>query len=317
MRFEALSAGEIDHGLAARWRELQAASAAAGGPPLDSPYLSPGFVAAVAAVRPQVQVALAHENGTVVAFLPFQRDAAGDGEPVGGGCCDLQALIAAPAVELDPRALVRAAGLPRWRFNHLAAEQAPFLPFHQERHELVGVDLAGGFEAWAAGRRRAGSQLVKDLGRRRRNLERAAGPLRFEADTADPTVLARLLAWKSDQYRRSGYPDWTGQPWLRALFDRALASGDPHFQATLSALWAGERLAAAQLALRSGAVWHWWYPAYDPELAPWSPGLLLDLEMLRAAPALGVARVDLGRASAHKARLADLSRPAARGEVPA
>jgi CelD/BcsL family acetyltransferase involved in cellulose biosynthesis len=71
------------------------------------------------------------------------------------------------------------------------------------------------------------------------------------------------------------------------------------------------------VALRSRSVWHWWYPAYEPRFARWSPGLLLDLEMAAAAGSLGLRRVDLGRASPHKARLADAARPAARGEVPA
>jgi CelD/BcsL family acetyltransferase involved in cellulose biosynthesis len=141
--------------------------------------------------------------------------------------------------------------------------------------------------------------------------------VRFEAVSRDSAALARLVEWKSRQYRASGLRDWLAESWLRELLDRALASDDPDFGATLSALWVGEELAAAQVALRSRSVWHLWYPAYGPRFARWSPGLLLDLEMAAAAGSLGLRRVDLGRVSPHKARLADTARPAASGEVPA
>lgn len=316
MKWEAVPADRLDAALTARWAELQRAAAAAGAVGLDSPYVGPGFTAAVAGVRPAVAVAVGHENGTPIAFLPFQRDADGGGEPAAGGASDAQALVAVAGFQCDPRELLRACGLPSWRFTYLPVEQDAFRPFHGELREVVSIDLAAGFAAWAARRRAAGSTLLKDLARRRRNLAREAGPLRFAADTRDPGVLARLAAWKSEQYRRSGLRDWTGEPWLRALLERLLAGGDPGLGATLGALWAGGRLAAAQLALRAGTVWHWWYTAYDPELARFSPGLLLDLDMLRAGEELGITRVDLGRAAPHKARLVDGGRLAARGVVP-
>jgi len=40
---------------------------------------------------------------------------------------------------------------------------------------------------------------------------------------------------------------------------------------------------------------HWWFPAYDPSLAKYSPGRILLLELLQAAESNGVHKIDLGR----------------------
>jgi CelD/BcsL family acetyltransferase involved in cellulose biosynthesis len=63
-------------------------------------------------------------------------------------------------------------------------------------------------------------------------------------------------------------------------------------------------LVAAHFGIRSRRIWHWWFPAYDREFARYSPGLILLVEMMRAAEGLGLERIDLGRGEAlYKRRL--------------
>jgi CelD/BcsL family acetyltransferase involved in cellulose biosynthesis len=66
----------------------------------------------------------------------------------------------------------------------------------------------------------------------------------------------------------------------------------------LSVLYAGDVVAGVHLGLRSGQVWHSWFPAYNPDLHRYSPGMLLMLELAKAAPALGIAEIDLGKGEA-------------------
>ena len=47
--------------------------------------------------------------------------------------------------------------------------------------------------------------------------------------------------------------------------------------------------------MRSGGVLHVWFPTYDPALAKYSPGLVLWLELARAAADLGLWQFDLGK----------------------
>src|SRR5690606_41120953 len=55
---------------------------------------------------------------------------------------------------------------------------------------------------------------------------------------------------------------------------------------------------AAHFGLGSATVLACWFPAYDPEFAKYSPGLVLHLRMAEAAAAEGVGLLDMGRGPA-------------------
>ena len=307
MRVEVIPGGELTAELARRWREILATD-----PAYASPYVCPEFTAAAAAVRSGVFVGLLWEGGEVAGFFPFLRTGE-EGTVVAEGVCDYQAVVVAPGVAWTAADLLRGCGLRSWYFTYLAAGQEPLRPFHRQILSCAFMDLSGGYGAWERERRAAGSSLVKDTGRRRRRLEREAGPLRFELHTPDPAVLRRLMAWKSGQYLRTGKTDWFAIPWVAALVERLHTVQVPGFAGVLSALWAGDELVAAHFGLRSREVWHWWYPAYDRRFATCSPGLVLDLAMAESAEALGVTRIDLGRVCDHKRRLTGHAFELARG----
>jgi CelD/BcsL family acetyltransferase involved in cellulose biosynthesis len=288
---------ELTADLRQRWRDLLSAD-----PAFASPYVCPELTLAAAAVRDDVFVGLLSDGGGIAGFFPFQRHGE-EGTVVAEGVCDYQAVVVDPELAWSAAELLRGCGLRTWSFTYLAAGQEPFRPFHRQLLPCAFMDLARGYAAWAGERRAAGSRMLKDTARHRRRLERRAGPLRFELHTPDPGVLARLMEWKSAQYRRTGKTDWFAIPWVAALVERLHGVQTPGFAGLLSALWAGDELVAAHFGLRSRAVWHWWYPAYDRRFAADSPGLILDLAMAERAEALGIARIDLGRVCDHKARL--------------
>ena len=72
----------------------------------------------------------------------------------------------------------------------------------------------------------------------------------------------------------------------------------PGCSGVLSVLYVGERPIAAHFGLRSRTVLSCWFPAYDPEFAKYSPGLVLHLRMAEAAAAAGIGMLDLGRGAA-------------------
>ena len=88
------------------------------------------------------------------------------------------------------------------------------------------------------------------------------------------------------------------------------------FAGMLSLLYAGKRLVAGHFGMRGRFAWHYWFPAYDPEMAKYSPGLILLLKMAEHAPSLGVRTIDLGLGmSLYKQRLMNASVPLAGGSV--
>lgn len=311
MKLTLVTPGELSPEDHARWRALQAAD-----PALASPFFAPELTAAVAQVRHDVRVTVVEEAGRVVGYFPFQRGLLGAGRPVGGRLSDHHGLIAAPDLALEAGPLLAASGLLSWRFDHLPAGQAPFARFAERTSESPGLDLAAGFEAWRARRLEGGSGRIPQLERKARKLAREVGPLRFEARCHDRSALERVLAWKSEQCRRTGTVDFFARRWTRELVERVLGADAPGFSGCLSALWAGERLVAAHLGVRSREVWHWWFPVYDHEYARWSPGGILLLEVARAAAGAGCTLLDLGKGDdPYKASFADRSLPLVEGRA--
>ena len=61
---------------------------------------------------------------------------------------------------------------------------------------------------------------------------------------------------------------------------------------------------------------HCWFPAYDPDLRKWSPGLQMFVELARAAAERGISRIDLGKGPERfKTRLSSGAIPVAEGTV--
>ena len=122
--------------------------------------------------------------------------------------------------------------------------------------------------------------------------------MRFVADSDDPDLLAQTIAWKRQQYAATGVTDVLADAGGRGLLGHVHAAREAGFAGVLSVLHAGDQVAALHLGLRSGGVLHSWFPAYNPELHRYSPGLVLLLELTGAAPALGIRELDFGKGEA-------------------
>jgi CelD/BcsL family acetyltransferase involved in cellulose biosynthesis len=285
-------------------------------PLLGSPFLSWAFADVIGRVRDDVRVAVIEDAGAL-GFFPFQRRSDRIGVPVAEGISDAQAFISPPPWTFDPRRLLAGAGLAGWGFDHLLVEQAPFAPYHQSRHRVPLVDLGDGYEAFTARLRSHSRDFLPQVLRRRRKLEREVGPVTFEWSAQDPNGAMRALReWKTAQYRRTGVWDRFSHRWIGEALDGLLASVDPDCTAVLSVLRAGDRLAAVHLGLRGVDRLSWWFPAYDPQLGRYSPGLILLLEVIAAGAARHVPVLDLGRGEhGYKLRVADRFYEVAEGEV--
>src|SRR5258707_9424166 len=104
-----------------------------------------------------------------------------------------------------------------------------------------------------------------------RRMEREIGPLRFVSHSNDRQLLGQVLAWKSQQYRRTGWRDLFARGWGRALVERIHGIQSESFAGLLSLLYAGDSLVAGHMGMRSRNIWHYWFPAYDRKYAKFSP----------------------------------------------
>ncbi len=284
VKFENLTSDEI-----ATWSDIQRSEQS-----LDSPYFRPEFTQAVTTVRNDVEVAVLEEAGIPIGFLPFQRSSWNVGRPVGGALSDFHGLIARAGTSCDPVQLLRACGLSTWNFSHLIAGQNWLAPYVQNVAYSPYVDLSNGMETYLASREK-GRRFMARYGQKKRKLAREVGPVRFEFNQPDPTTVDICIGWKQKQYLRTRELDVFSYPWICDLLNRLAKRVDNDFSAVVGALYAGDKLAALHFGMRSRDVLHSWFPVYNVELARYSPGFLLWVELMQSASVHGVRRIDLGK----------------------
>lgn len=292
MRASVTRPGELAPDELARWRAMQQAS-----PHLDSPFLAPGYALAVDRVRDDVRVAVLEEDRTVVGFFCYQLRGRRAARPLGEGLSDCEGIVHTPGWQWNPRDLLDACGLASWDFHTLIEEQVPDRVVGIRRWPTPVIDVTQGYHAYLEYRRRSSRSSVQTVLRKQRKMERELGELRFEFADRDPTALQTLIEWKSAQYRQTHEWDRFAIGWItrlvRDLFDTTdTACG---CSGVLSMLYVADKPAAGYFGLCSSSTLACWFPAYDPALAQYSPGILLHFLMAEAAAGHGVGLLNLGR----------------------
>lgn len=283
----------------AGWRVLTASS-----PRFASPLLSPEFADLVGRVRRDVRVALFRREGAgegeLAGVLAHHRRPGGLARPVGAPWSDVHGLVSAPQAAPEWRSALAAAGLRAYRGAYVADPHGLFadLPGPEERSHVVVVEPGRSGEAhWEA--LRAGSpKRFKNIRRLEHKMERELGDLELRVDRSHEALEA-VLGWKRRRFAQTGACDVLHSDWSRALMDQVFAARGPALEGALVTLRAGGRVVAAHFGVRAGAVMHPWIAAYDPALAPWSPGLVFMSMLVRALPGLGLARYELSTGSDH------------------
>jgi CelD/BcsL family acetyltransferase involved in cellulose biosynthesis len=282
--------GELNASLREAWHRAMEES-----PEYANPFLAPEFAIGVGRHRGGTRVAVLHEGGDPVGFLPFERNALGVGRAIGLGLSDCQALVHRPGITWDTEELLRACGLSIFEFDHLVEEQKPFGRHVTGTFASPVIDLRPGDGDYATWLRGTYPGLAKTTLKKERRLGRDLGETRFVYDERDPAALRTLMRWKSAQYRRTGRMDRFSRPWIVDLVNHLFHVREEHFTGVLSVLYAGDRPVAAHFGPTSRTVFAAWFTAYDPELRYYSPGLMMHLRLAEAAGREGVRLMDMGR----------------------
>jgi CelD/BcsL family acetyltransferase involved in cellulose biosynthesis len=302
MKVSLIAGQELNGELFRKWEKLRR-----GNPELNSPYFYAEFSGVVAAARKDTEIAVIECDGEVSAFLPFHR-AGRVGKPVGSILSDFQGLICAPEFSIGRKELLRGCRLDAYDFDHLVLSQARLGSYQLVAEASPQIDLSQGYDAYVRERRAAGSEQIKKCENLMRRIEKEVGPLRFVAHSDDRSDFNTVIGWKSRQYLETGVADLFELNWFRQVVEGIHQTQTDAFGGRLSLLYAGDKLVAGHMGMRAGPVWHYWFPAYDPAYARYSPGLILLLKLAQHAAEQGVRIIDLGKGmNPYKIRLMNSS----------
>lgn len=285
-----LEPSELDEDLFVLWKQF-----CNGNPLYQSPFYRPQFTQAVAQARADARIAVLERGGDVVGFLPFHLTRSGTGKPIGGHINDYHGPILAPEVEISAQALIEAAGISAYDYNHLPVAFTALATGAHTFSISPQMDLSGGYEAYVARRDSGWTKAQREVRRRQRKTEAEIGPIRFTFHDPSGPVYNRHMEMKNAQYARMGLRMTLGTGWVAEVLDRLRHTQEPDFAGVMSTLHAGDRLIAAHFGIRSANVLHWWFPSYDLAAYKLGPGINLVNQCAMGMNDRGLSLIDFGK----------------------
>jgi CelD/BcsL family acetyltransferase involved in cellulose biosynthesis len=318
MRIRVIHPNELGPPEIAQWQALRGPH-----PDFANPFFDPRFTKAVGQHRPDARVCVVENASAPVAFVAVQRNSAFSAMPLGVPVADCFPWVARCDADWGLGELPKALKVGRLDLVH--ARPASLCrdgvdtgraPVVREVSEAPVMDLTAHRKLLDPSGKPFRFPLFRDLARKRRKLEREHGPVESRHMAIDAAGVARVLAWKAEQYTRTRVPPILARPWVRGMFDALLAASTDTFKLGLCELTVGGKPVAGLLALQSETVLHAWFPAYDPAYAEHSVGSILWLDMIEAAVASPLREIDMGPGDyAYKRATANSARPLAQGFI--
>jgi CelD/BcsL family acetyltransferase involved in cellulose biosynthesis len=287
-KVEVIDAVDISDDVRSAWHNLRRQNN-----DLWSPYFDIRLFDVLARHAPHAKLAVVQQGGEIVALLPFQGKTGSLARPLGAPMSDQHDLIQSGAGCLTLDDIVPQLPMSGFVFSGM-------------RHKVEGgqrlmstlchvTDLTDGVDSYIAWRKENWNEQVKKNERRKRQGERAWGPMRIEVMCPKTsTAFDTLMTWKQAKYSDTNRHNVLGVSWINKVLRDLYESPDPEFRGEVTALYFGEHLAALEFGLRAGNAMHSWFPAYDHAFAKVSPGILLMDGMIEQCGHRGITKVDLG-----------------------
>jgi len=288
----------------------------ANNPTLRSPYFHPDYTRQLAELRPDVRIVSQYdEHGTPLAFLPVQGKRFA--RPVGAPMSDYHAIIT-DQKDVTYDSLLSSSGIGAYHYSCATDVDRLRQPQVLVKNATSAIDIATTAEDWRAERDGSYRRHLKSNRRRTRKAEEEIGPRRIELFSRDIDVYQTLVEWKRAKFAETRKydvlsADWT-QTLIRALWERG-PSAD--LRCDMHALYFGDRLAAVDLGLSDGDVFHSWMVAYDDTLSGYGPGIQLLEALIDATPETNYRRIDMGEGlDGYKRHYSSASETVVSGFVP-
>lgn len=293
------------------WAELRARNTT-----LRSPYFHPDYTRLLAELRPDVRIVCQYDmDGSAIAFLPVQGRRFA--RPVGAPMSDYHGIIT-DSEDVTYDTLLNGSGIGAFHYSCAVDTDRLRLPQILAHSETAAINIETSAEDWRKERDSSYRRHLKSNRRRTRKAEEAYGSKRIELFSRDIDVYAALVKWKREKFTQTGKYDVLSAEWTQGLIRTLWERGaNAKLRCDMHALYFGDRLAAVDLGLSDGDVFHSWMVAYDDELSEFGPGIQLLEALIDATPETGYKRIDMGEGlDGYKRHYASASSRVVTGLVP-
>jgi CelD/BcsL family acetyltransferase involved in cellulose biosynthesis len=264
------------------------------------PWFSLTYVRAACRAEESGRVAIAEDNGSIQAFVPYAKGDNGVAAALCGGREMLEGLVSSND-PLDLRSVIRSAGLRGWHFSHTPFELRSLDPYRypgKHYEELIYFsDLRDGYARYKQTLPKSGRKVISRAVNSRLALQREVGEVSFEWNSKKQSHLPLLFKWKSNQYENVRH--WWSRPSIQTLLRELADSDSEDCSGVTSVLYAGTKPISFTFSLRRGRILTPWHTAYDPEYSRFSPGLMEWCALIEEAATRGLDVVDFGYSSNH------------------
>lgn len=267
---------------------------------LYSPYFYFGYTDMLSTIRDDVYVLVVSDTDKPIAFLPFQALKRSNGKigfarNIGAPMTDYQGIICAPKTYKDSKfdiiKYLEQADISAFGFS--AFVNIPNGVVSREEVACTVLDISGGAEEWRKGRSSSYRRHLKSTRRRIRKSEEI-GKIKTVFKCKDEDVFDQLIAWKKQKFVLTGKYDVLSAGWAETLLRNLWQMDGDGLRAEMHALYFGNELAAIDLGLTDGDVFHSWMVGYNDDFHQLAPGIQLLEALIDAAGDLGYQRIDLG-----------------------
>ena len=284
-------------------------------PVLRSPYFHPDYTRLLAELRSDVRIICQYDiDGSPIAFLPIQGQ--NFARPVGSPMSDYHGIIS-NRDDVTYDSLLSASGIGAYHYS--CATDTARLRTSQilSTNETSAIDILTTADDWRKDRDGSYRRHLKSNRRRTRKAEEDVGPKRIELFSRDIDVYASLLKWKREKFSQTGKYDVLSADWTQALIRSLWERGaQANLRCDMHALYFGDELAAIDLGLSDGDVFHSWMVAYNDDLSEYAPGIQLLEGLIDASAETGYRRIDMGEGlDGYKRHYASASREVVSGLV--
>ena len=265
-------------------------------PDLISPYFHPDYVRALDKLVPDLRIICAYQDTQNIGFLAVQGGKFA--RPAGAPLSDFHGLIKAKDSPLDLANILENTGISAYHFSAVIDAQGVDPNHILDQQHSAAMNITSSAEDWRGSQDSSYRRHLKSTKRRIRKTEDEIGPRRFVFSSRDPEVFEQLMAWKFKKFEDTGKynvlsVDWT-MAFIRGLWENPPQNDQAALRCDMHAIYFGDHLAAIDLGLTDGPIFHSWIVAYDHAFQNFAPGIQLLEGLIDAAQDLGYNRIDMG-----------------------